>query len=107
MEEYLKVLTERIIECITLCIPEDKMPSVENLMNRHISELSQSIKDTVTEELLLVKFSRFINKVLSTVEAVGLSQSQWRAVRKLLLQEIYGCQELILKTIREEKNAEK
>jgi hypothetical protein len=45
------------------------------------------------------KFSNYVNKTLSTIEALGLTQGQYKAVRKLVLNEIYGCQKLHFKSL--------
>ena len=104
MEEYLKLLKQRLMECMALSVELEKIESVDNLFSRHISELLQMIKDSQDADLIKSKFSSFVNKILSTIEALGLSDMQYKAVRKLVLSEIYNCLDLVLVILKEEKS---
>lgn len=100
MDDYLRVtLVNRIVECVDLSISEDKVDSVRNLLERHAKDLLIQIKDSKDKDVVKSKFSNFINKSLSTIEALGLSDSQYKAVRKLVLSEINGCQEVVLRSL--------
>ena len=99
MENYLKVLVNRIVECVDLSIPEDKATAVKNLLERHSKHLLLQVKDSENKDFIKAKFSNFINKSLSTIEALGLNDGQYKAVRKLVLAEINGCQEAVLKDL--------
>lgn len=103
MEEYLKLLKQRLMECMALSVELEKIESIDNLFSRHISELLQMIKDSQDADLIKSKFSSFVNKILSTIEALGLSDMQYKAVRKLVLSEIYNCLDLVLVILKEEK----
>jgi len=100
MDKYLKLLVERLEECIKLSVPEDKASQMFNLIERHKDELYQLISSSVDAAFIKSKFSNFINKVLSTIETIDLSETQYKALRKLVLSEIHGCLDLILGTIK-------
>lgn len=102
MEKYLEILKERIIECLRLSAHEDKFELAKNLICRHTSDLLTP-DQLVTETQIKKNFSSFVNKVLSTFEILDMSEAQYKAARKLVLSEIYGCQSLILKLDKNNK----
>ena len=102
MEDYINELVKRLKECVELSIPSDKIDSVNNLIERHAAELLVATKDSLDAEFVRSKFSNFINKSLSTVEALGLNELQYKAIRKLVLSEINGCLDMIVKRLKSE-----
>ena len=96
IEEYLDLLSKRIVECISLSMSKDKVVYAENLLGRQMSELKAQISISDSDEIVKKKFSNFVNKVLSILEASDLNDKQYKAIRKLILGEIYGAQNLIL-----------
>jgi hypothetical protein len=103
----VNALVGRVIECVDLSIPPEKVSSVKALVDRHASDLMAQIGTSENKELISSKFSNFINKTLSTIETMDLQEKQYKAVRKLILAEINGCCEFITKGIdKREKEKE-
>jgi predicted GTPase len=96
MEKYLEYLVNRLIECMSLSVPTDKLEQVSSLITRHAAELLEQVKVAKEADFIKAKFSNFINKVLSTIEALNLAETQYKAVRKLVLSEIHGCLDMII-----------
>lgn len=107
MEEYVKELLKRLFECVNLSIVEDKLPLVKNLLERHAAELLEAIGTSTDIDLIKSKFSNFINKSLSTIETLGLVETQYKAIRKLFLSEINGCLDMLVKKLEMDKSANK
>ena len=107
MEKYLEILLTRIAECVGLSISDEKAESVKTLLERHGSDLLLQVKDSKDVDLVKSKFSNFINKTLSTIEALGLEENQYKAVRKLVLGEINGCMEFVVKNLNEVESSVK
>ena len=104
MENLLNELVRRLIECISLSLPGDKIEQVRTLIERHKVELYQQIILSTDADFIKAKFSNFINKTLSTIEVVELEDSRYKALRKLALSEIHGCLDTILSQLN--KNEE-
>lgn len=94
--KYLSILSGRIIDIVSLIIPAEKIEITTNLFIRYTSELSEAIGEPKSAEEIEGKFKPFINNVLSIIETLGLSESQFKAVRKLILNEIYNCQKMLM-----------
>jgi hypothetical protein len=103
MDKLLEELIRRLNQCIRLSLPEDKIEQVAVLIERHKSELLQQIINSRDVDLIKAKFSNFINKTLSTIEAIELEESRYKALRKLVLGEIHGCLDTILISIKNEE----
>jgi len=106
MDELIKELRSRIIDLVELSVDGSKAESFKNLMERHSGEFIEVTKASENKDLVKSKFSNFINRTLSTVEALGLEEKQYKAIRKLILNEMNGCLDVILvnvdkKTIKE------
>jgi len=100
MEKLLNELVRRLIECISLSLPSDKIEQIQILIDRHKVELYQQIVSSRDAEFIKSKFSNFINKTLSTIEVVELEESRYKALRKLALSEIHGCLDTILSQLK-------
>jgi hypothetical protein len=85
-------------------VPKDKQVTVVNLLSRHTTDLEQEIKDARDTKTVEKKFSSFVNKILSTVEATGIDAERYKATRKLILGEIYGCRSIILSKLESKDN---
>jgi hypothetical protein len=107
MKDYIIELIKRLIECADLSIAADKLVSVKTLLERHAAELLENVENSTDADLIKSKFSNFINKALSTIEALGLNDAQYKAIRKLFLSEINGCLDLIIKKNGKEKPEKK
>jgi hypothetical protein len=99
LENRMNLLVKRIVECVDLSIPEDRIDRISAFISRHSRDLICEIMETDDKEFIQSKFSNFINKSLSTIEALGLKPEQYRAVRKLVLSEINGCKEVVLRDL--------
>ena len=106
METIVKELVRRLIECIELSVGKDKIESIKTLIERHSAELLDAVGTSVNPDVIKAKFSNFINKTLSTVEALGLNESQYKATRKLILSEINGCATMLINKLGKEINKE-
>jgi hypothetical protein len=103
MQAILNELIKRLMSCIKLSVTEDKIEPIRTLIERHAAELLELIKDSKDVGFIKSKFSNFINKTLSTIEAIDLGDTKYKAVRKLVLSEIHGCLDMIVNNL-EKKN---
>ena len=105
MENLLNELVRRLVECIKLSLPSDKIDQIQVLIERHKIELLQQIEKSKDIEFIKSKFSNFINKTLSTIEVVELEESRYKALRKLALSEIHGCLDIIINKLNKNEEA--
>ena len=105
MEDLLNELVRRLVECVKLSLPSDKIEQIQTLIERHKAELLQQIEKSADVEFIKSKFSNFINKTLSTIEVIELEESRYKALRKLALSEIHGCLDTIINSLH--RNEEK
>ena len=96
VNDMLNVLLARINENLGLVVVPEKKEVLNSLMERHKRELSEDIRISQNGEEVIKKISFFINKVLSTIEILGLNPTQYKSLRKLILSDIYNCQKIIL-----------
>jgi hypothetical protein len=89
-KSYLGFLQDRIIELIALPIQKDKIVPVENLICRYTTELEEKIKDEKDAEKINLEFKHYVKNILSIIETL-ISGEQYRALRRLLQNEIYSC----------------
>jgi hypothetical protein len=99
MDKYLEYLVSRLNECISLSVPKDKLEQVSVLIQRHAAELLEQVKVSKDAGFIKAKFSNFINKTLSTIEALSLEEKPYHALRKLVLSEIHGCLDMIISNL--------
>lgn len=93
----IKVLEDRINQCIELSVPKEKADSAKELIHRAVNDLLRvELKNKIQAKN---NFNHFVNKSLSTVEVLGLSDMQYKAARKLILGEIYACLEYVSKDL--------
>ena len=90
-EESLNILDSKIGEIIALVIPAEKLQTASNLLTRYIKDFRNQIIEDSTEESINKSFKPFVNNVMSIVETLGVSQSQFKSVRRLILNELYEC----------------
>lgn len=89
--ENLKI---KIMDCVNLSdVSYERLQSTNSIVTRHVSELIDRKFENSTE--LNDAISTLVNRVLSTVEALGVPEAQYKAMRKLILNEIYGCKTLL------------
>ncbi len=98
MNELINELKTRIVALIELSIDSSKIEAFKILIERHADEFIQTTKDSKDSSFVKSKFSNFINRTLSTVEALGLAGKQYKAIRKLILNEMNGCLDVIMKS---------
>ena len=87
--DVIKVLEDRIGQCIDLSTPKEKADSAKELINRSATDLLRV--EFRNPNHAKKNFSNFVNKSLSTIEVIGLTDMQYKAARKLILSEIYDC----------------
>jgi len=90
----IQILEDRVNQCIGLSVTGDKYEKSKELIHRAVGDLLRI--NFVDGKEVIVNFSKFVNKSLSTVEILGLNEQQYRAARKLILNEIYGCRDYVL-----------
>jgi adenine-specific DNA methylase len=96
-QEFAQILSDRIIECLSLSISDEALKTTTNVVARYANELQENVnRNSDNTEIIKKYFNNFVNKVLSSVEVIGLKESQYKAMRKLILSEIYSCLDLIL-----------
>ncbi len=106
MDELIKELRARIIDLVELSVNGSKADSFKNLMERHSGEFIEVTKTSDNRDLIRSKFSNFINRTLSTVEALGLEEKQYKAIRKLILNEMNGCLDVIIQSVDKKNKTE-
>jgi hypothetical protein len=84
----IKILEDRINQCIKLSVPEDKYKSAKEMIGRSADDLLRV--EFANEEHATKNFKNFVNKSLSTIEVLGLTDMQYKAARKLIQNEIYN-----------------
>ena len=103
-KDYYDFLVDRIKECLSLSTSDDKLNTTANLISRYAADLRDNVNANGADEDTIKRyFNNFVNRALSSVEAIGMSETQYKAIRKLMLSEIYGCCEVVVKDRRKEK----
>ncbi len=95
----IQVLEDRINQCIELSVAKDKSDGAKELIHRAVNDLlrvkfENKLKDKNN-------FNHFVNKSLSTVEVLGLTDTQYKAMRKLILAEIYGALDYVIEGMKD------
>ena len=103
-KDYFQHLQERLLELIALPIPKDKFESVENLIFRYTSELREKCSEETNEETINNEFKHYVKNILSIIETL-ISGDQYKALRRLLQNEIYSCATVIVKSKVEKVDA--
>jgi hypothetical protein len=101
-KDYLDFLEHRILELIALPIPDDKISSIQNLVSRYTSELREKIKNEKDPDVVLSEFKHYIKNILSIIETL-ISGEQFRALKRLLQNEIYSCCEIVTAELSSKK----
>lgn len=101
-KKYVDLLVENIIDCVKLPVPADKFDSVKNIICRYGSELG-SLRFGNNEKLAEREFKKFVNKVLSTIEALGLPEQREKATKKLVQNEIYSALNFVQNEIKKDE----
>jgi len=101
-KDYLDFLEDRILELIALPVPDDKLSSIRNLVSRYTSELREKIKNEKGADNILSEFKHYIKNILSIIETLILGE-QFRALKRLLQNEIYSCCEIVLADLPNKK----
>lgn len=100
-KDYFDFLKDRLLELIALPVPVDKYDSVENLICRYTSELRDSISKNKSEEQINLEFKHYVKNILSIIETL-ISGESYRALRRLLQNEIYSCCDVVIKDRRKD-----
>ena len=96
-EKYFGVLNDRIHEYLCLVIPEtERRNTVKGMLTRLVDSLAEDVKYAKSEEEVNTFFSRFVGKILSVIESLGLELKAQKATRKLLLNETYSARDALL-----------
>jgi len=93
-KDLFNCLQDRILELIVLPIPKDKFGPVENLICRYTSELRDKVNKEKDEQKIILEFKHYIKNVLSIIEIL-ISGDQYKALRRLIQNEIYQCSEVV------------
>lgn len=101
-KDYFQHLQERLLELIALPIPKEKYSSIENLICRYTSELREKVINESKEEIISLEFKHYVKNILSIIETL-ISGDQYRALRRLLQNEIYSCATIVIKSKSEIK----
>ena len=99
-KDYTKELGDlgsKMGEILVMVIDQDKIVTAAGIMNKYSMEFHDSIKDETSPEKVAEQFDHFINSEMSVVETLGVSDRQFKPVRKLLLSEMYKFRKDILK----------
>lgn len=103
-KDYYDVLVDRLNENLSLSVDGNKLATTMSVITRFADELKQNVnKDENNENATKKYFSNFVNRALSSVEALGLSDMQYKAIRKMMLSDIYGCRDAILSSKMQNK----
>lgn len=94
-KDYLDHLENRLSELITLPLSQDKVVPVQNLISRYTSELRDKIKNEKNVDIIKIEFKHYVKNILSIVETL-ISGEQFKALRRLLQNEIYSCCDVII-----------
>lgn len=99
-KKYLEFLQTRLTELVSLPLDNKKLVSVDNLISRYTTELQESLlkleEEGFNEDVCNQYFNHYIKNILSIVETL-ISGDQYKALRRLLLNEIHACQDIMLK----------
>ena len=94
-KDYFDYLQDRLLGLIELPVPEEKYNSIKNLICRYTSELRKSVTETEDDEKVKLEFKHYVKNILSIIETL-ISGDGYRALRRLLQNEIYGCYEVYI-----------
>ena len=94
-QTLLQNLEVRLIELIALPLDPIKLEPVRNLIVRYTTELDEKITKCQNIDEIKQVFNHYIKNILSIVETL-ISGDSYLALRRLLLNEIHGCQNAIL-----------
>jgi hypothetical protein len=99
-QDYTKelgILGSKLGEILVMVVDQDKIETAAGLMNKYSKEFHDSIQTETATEKISEQFDHFINSEMSVVETLGVSDKQFKPVRKLLLNEMYKFRKDILK----------
>lgn len=99
MKSHLDLLNQRIVEIIALLISSDKIPTITGIFMVVSERLHNRVKDEKTEKEIFESFKPFVSNIMSVIETLDISESQFKSVRRLILNEIYSCRDEIVKLI--------
>jgi hypothetical protein len=94
-KDYFDYLCDRLLELIELPVPEEKFNSVQNLICRYTSDLRKNVEDTEDDEKVKLEFKHYVKNILLIIETL-ISGEQYKALRRLLQNEIYSCCTVVL-----------
>ena len=103
-KDYFQDLQERLLELIALPIPKDKYNSVENLIFRYTAELREKALKETKEEAINLEFKHYVKNILSIIETL-ISGDQYKALRRLLQNEIYACAIVVIQSKMDKADA--
>jgi len=89
-EESLNELNLELGKIIALIISENKITTASDLMNKYKKQFHDEILVDGSAENVAKKFNPWVNNIMSSCEALGIPERQFRSIRKLILNEMYS-----------------
>ena len=96
---FVDNLEIRLLQCIGLM---ENKKEAKDIVSRLVSDLDDVLAKSNDGKYVQKEFSHFVSKVLSVVEAMDLPEMQYTAIRRLMLKEIYDCENEYLRSLQKE-----
>jgi len=99
LQEKLNKLDKAVGEIIMLVVPAEKIETASNLITKYTTEFYNKVKelkDPINTDEFNKAFNPFVNNTMSVIETLGVSKRQYKSVRKLVLNELYGFKNKLL-----------
>ncbi len=102
LQEKLNRLDKGLGGIIMLVVPAEKIDTASNLITKYTKEFYDRIKsyyemqDPINVEEINKGFNPFVANIMSVVETLGVTKSQWKSVRRLILNELYSVRDEII-----------
>lgn len=102
LQEKLNRLDKGIGDIVMLVVPAEKIEVASNLITKYTQEFYNRVKpycemqNLINGEEINKAFNPFVNNIISIVETLGISKSQWKSVRRLVLNELYSIRDEII-----------
>lgn len=99
MNKYTEELVKRLVQIIKLSVTSEQAKAAEDLFSRYTAELEEKLPKNGDPETIKGVFKPYINNILSVVETMinkETNEKTFRGCRRLMLNEIYGYQNVLL-----------
>ena len=90
LEEQLNRLNLELGKIVALIIPQERLTTASDLMNKYTQQFYEQVESDGSNESVAKKFNPWVNNIMSSCEALGIPERQFKSVRKLILNEMYG-----------------